>query len=71
MDNATNRFRTSTLNYFFVSWRQMPVMFNGNALMILSDGQIKNRQFIKIGAPVKIHQDAKGFVALVVVLQCH
>jgi len=46
-------------------------MLHGNALKILSDGHIKNGQFIIIGVPVKFHQDAKGLVVLVIVLQCH
>ena len=46
-------------------------MLHGNALKILSDGHLKNGKFIKIGIPVKFHQDAKGLVVLVIVLQCN
>ena len=49
----------------------MLAVLHRDALKILSDGHVKNGQFVKIRVPVKIHQDAKGLVVLVIVLQCH
>jgi hypothetical protein len=42
----------------------VPAILHGKARKILPDGKPRNEQFIKIGAPVKIHQDAKGLVGL-------
>src|ERR1700722_2179617 len=71
INNYNSHYLTSFVYYFFYNGFRLLAILHVNALKILPDGHIKNGQFIKIGVPAKILQDAQGLVVLVIVLQCH